>query len=131
MASKFWDNVRIRLNVLGKTQKWLANEAKVGKTVINSGISRLSSPTVDNAYLISRVLNTSIEELVGAETGEQYLRGYIRERGWGFSPPPQIADIVQGLSLLDDNELDMIRGAVVAAVDRKKGTATGTSGLPG
>jgi transcriptional regulator with XRE-family HTH domain len=125
MASKFWDNVRDRLNAFGKTQKWLANESKVGKTVINSGISRLSSPSVDNAYFISRVLNVSIEELVDGEAGEQYLREYIQEKGWQFSPPDRIADIVAALQKLSDDELVPIRGAITATLDRKE-----VSGIP-
>jgi hypothetical protein len=119
MASKFWDNVREHLSGFGKTQKWLANESKVGRTVINSGISRLSSPTVDNAYLISRILNTSIEELVDGESGEQYLREYIQEKGWEFSPPPRIADIVEGVMSLSNDELVPIRAAIKALVDKK------------
>jgi transcriptional regulator with XRE-family HTH domain len=131
MASKFWDNVRDRLNALGKTQKWLANESKVGKTVINSGISRLSSPTVDNAYYISRVLNISIEELVDGEAGEQYLREYIQEKGWKFSPPKTIADIVTDLLILEDSQLDMIRASAHIAAESKRGQSTRVKGLVG
>jgi hypothetical protein len=120
MASKFWDNVRSRLSTLKKTQKWLGNVSGVGRTVINSGISRLSSPTVDNAYFISKVLNTSIEELVDGEAGEQYLREYIREKGWGFSPPERIADIVEAVQGLSSDELVPIRGAIKAILDKKK-----------
>jgi hypothetical protein len=38
------------INEPGKSQKWLAGVSNVGKTVINSGIARKSSPSVDDAY---------------------------------------------------------------------------------
>jgi hypothetical protein len=57
--------------------------------------------------------------LLDGEAGAEYVRGLARKDGWGFTPPERIVDIVEGLSLLDDNELDMIRGAVASAVKRK------------
>jgi hypothetical protein len=80
----------------------------------------LSSPTVDNVYVISRVLNISIEKLVNGETGEQYLREYAREKSRTFSPPERIADIVGALQELSDDELVPIRGAIRAILDKKE-----------
>jgi len=64
MTSIFWDNVFTLLAQQDKSQKWLADASKVGKTVINSGISRKSSPTVDNALKIARVLGVTVEFLL-------------------------------------------------------------------
>jgi hypothetical protein len=61
-----------------------------------------------------------MEELVDGEKGAEYVRQWARKEGRIYSPPERIADIVQGLSLLDNNELEMIRGAVLVATDRKK-----------
>jgi hypothetical protein len=66
------------------------------------------------------VLKTTVEELVDGEAGEQYLRGYIREKGWEFSPPEQIADIVEAIQGLSNDDLVPIRGAIKAILDRKK-----------
>jgi hypothetical protein len=131
MDENFWDKIKRRLNTMDKPDIWLIKNANLGKTAIINGQTKKTSPSVDIAYRCAKVLKTTVEELVDGEAGEQYLRGYIQEKGWEFSPPEHISDIVQGLSLLDDNELDMIRGAVAAVVDRKKGTGTGTNGLPG
>jgi hypothetical protein len=131
MASKFWDNVRNRLNVFGKTQKWLANESKVGKTVINSGISRLSSPTVDNAYSISKVLNTTIEELVDGEAGAEYVRGIVRNDPKAIQVPDRLSSIVKDLLFLDEKELIGIRANVEALANIKRGKAATTDDFAG
>jgi len=45
----------------------------MGKTVINSGILRKSSPSTDNAYAIARVFEVSIEELLDNDAGAAYI----------------------------------------------------------
>jgi len=64
MTSQFWDNVIFLLNRKEMSQKWLADVSMVGKTAINSGISRKSSPSADNAFRIAQALGTSIEYLI-------------------------------------------------------------------
>jgi transcriptional regulator with XRE-family HTH domain len=61
---------------MGKTQKWLAGETNIAKTVINSGISRNSSPSVDTALKIAQTLGVSVEYLV---TGKDGLENNARE----------------------------------------------------
>jgi DNA-binding XRE family transcriptional regulator len=123
MYSKFWNNVRELLKSRKNGQKWLADVSGVGRTAINNGIGKLykpelkgrtikNSPSVDNAYAIARALRLSIEELVDGEAGERYLREYVRGRGWGYSPPERIADIVSSLTGLGDRDLDIIRGTI-------------------
>jgi hypothetical protein len=77
-------------------------------------------PRADEAFILARDMQTSIEELVDSEAGEQYLRGYIREKGWEFSPPERIADIVEALQGLSDDELVPVRGVIKALTDKKK-----------
>jgi DNA-binding XRE family transcriptional regulator len=129
MASMFWENVFNRLGKLNKSQKWLADASKVGKTVINSGIARKSSPTVDHAIEIAKVFSVTIEELVDGEAGGEYVRQVVRPK-----LPPQIVDIVTGLIELDNSQLDIIRGAMRPMLEAKKGKeadATGTNTLIG
>jgi len=76
MTSIFWDNVLNLLNKQEKSQKWLADVSKVGKTAINSGITRKSSPSADNAFRIAKSLGTSIEYLV---TGKDVISDGDRE----------------------------------------------------
>jgi transcriptional regulator with XRE-family HTH domain len=126
------ENLKAAITKSGLFVKEVAAKSGVKKRTIDKWVgSEETEPKVIDLYKACVVLQTTMEEVVDGDSGEQYLRGYIREKGWGFSPPERIADIVQGLSLLDDNELDMIRGAVVSAVARKKGTGTGTNALPG
>jgi hypothetical protein len=139
----FCDNLKTQMDALGMTAKDVANamerigftfrRAKHPHRIVESWISksRPYHPELLTAIALARVLNTTVEELVDGKAGEQHLRRYIQKQGWGFTPPDRIADIVDGLYLLDDNELDMIRGAVMAAVERKKETGSGTDGLTG
>jgi hypothetical protein len=70
-------------------------------------------------------MQTTVEELVDGEAGEQYLREYVRGKGWEFSPPERIADIVEALQKLSDDELVPIRGAVKATLGKQE-----VSGVP-
>jgi hypothetical protein len=119
MKSLFWHNVSTHLERLEESQKWLSDASGIGKTVINSGIARKSSPTVDNAYAIAKVFNITIEELVDGENGVEYVRQWARREGKVYSPPERIADIVSDLLILDTDQLDMIRASAhTAAVKR-------------
>jgi transcriptional regulator with XRE-family HTH domain len=126
------ENLKAAIAKSGLFVKEVAAESGVKKRTIDKWVgSEETEPKVIDLYKACVVLRITMEEVVGGEAGERYLREYVRAKGWEFSPPERIADIVQGLSLLDDNELDMVRGAVISAVDRKKGKGTGTDGLPG
>jgi len=113
MQSEFWNNVRKQIKVKKDGQKWLSEASKVGRTVINSGIARLSSPSVDNAYKVAKALETTVEELVDCEAGEEYVRKIFADKGLLWEPPPRIADIVGVLDSLDNATLDFIRKMVV------------------
>jgi hypothetical protein len=123
MKELFWDRIKRRLNKIDKPDIWLIRNANLGKTAIINGQTKKTTPSVDIAYRCAKVLETTVEELVDGETGAEYVRRIVRNAGGAWEPPDRIADIVQGLSLLDDRELDIIRGAVSAAVaGNKKGT---------
>jgi hypothetical protein len=77
-------------------------------------------PRADEAIIIAKDMQTTVEELLDGEAGEQYLREYIQNKGWEFSPPPRIADIVEAVDRLSDEELVPIRGAIRAILDKKK-----------
>jgi hypothetical protein len=120
MKSVFWYNVFRRLGKLEKSQKWLSETSGIGKTVINSGIARDSCPTIDNAYAIAKAFNATMEELVAGEKGAEYVRQWARKEGRVYSPPERIADIVEDLQSLSDDELIPIRGAIKAILDKKE-----------
>jgi transcriptional regulator with XRE-family HTH domain len=138
MTSLFWNNVSARLESLGKSQKRLAEMSNVGKTVINSGITRKSSPSADNAYAIARVFEVSIEELLDNETGASYIQTVSRNDPRAIQVPDRIYPIVKNLLLLEDRDLTGILASTEALAKDKKGTpqsrisldgeATGTDG---
>jgi len=136
MTSLFWTNVSARLESLGKSQTWLAEESNVGKTVINSGIARKSSPTADNAYAIARVFEVSIEELLDNGAGAAYIQKVARNDPSAIQVPDRIYPVVKNLLSLDDRDISGILANTEALVKDKKGTpsiripgaATGTDG---
>ena len=124
---------------MGKSQKWLAEMSNVGKTVINSGIARKSSPSADNAFAIARVFEVSIEELLDSEAGAEYIRKINRNDPMAIQVPDRIYPIVKNLLVLNDRDLTGILGNVEAlanaAATSKKGKSheiimegTGTDG---
>ena len=134
IGSKFWENIRIHLNNLNETQKWLSLKSGVGHTVINSGIARTSSPSADNAYAIACALHVSIEELIDGEAGAEYVREVVMNDPKAVQVPDRIRTIVDGLLILDEKELVGIRANVGALVEAKKGKGllkTGTDDLRG
>jgi transcriptional regulator with XRE-family HTH domain len=131
MKTEFWPNIeKLRIDA-NKERKAIILECGLTSNAFSRGLERKSDPGVSTAYRLAQSFKKTIEELLDGEAGAAYVRQLASKEGWGFTPPDRIADIVEGLSLLDDNELDMIRGAVMTAVERKKGTGTGTDGLPG
>jgi len=128
MTSKFWVNVSIRLENLGKSQKWLAEASKVGKTVINSGITRKSSPSADNAYAIARVFEVSIEELLDNKEGANYIQYLSRNDPSAIRVPDRVYPIVQNLMLLEDRDLTGILASTTALAKDKKGIQSRTTG---
>jgi hypothetical protein len=121
MTSRFWINVSTLLQKLDKTQIWLAVEFYVGKTVINSGIARKSSPSAENAFAIARVLELSIEELLEGDAGAEYVRKIVRNDPREVQVPERIFPIVEELLLLDDRDLSGILANVQALNKDKKG----------
>ena len=119
MQSVFWDNVRKRIKDKKEGQKWLSEASGVGRTVINSGIARSSSPSIDNAYRVAKALETTVEELVDGEVGGEYVRKLFADKGLFWEPPPHIADIVGVLDSLDSAALDFVKRVVFSFSNSK------------
>ncbi|MDR2096030.1 MAG: hypothetical protein LBP76_11015 [Treponema sp.] len=121
MKTEFWLNMEKARIEAKKERKAVLSECGLTSNAFSRGIERKSDPGASTAYLLAQCVNRTIEELVDDKAGEQYLRKYIREKGWAFSPPERIADIVDALYKLSDNELVPIRGAIQALLDKKGG----------
>jgi DNA-binding XRE family transcriptional regulator len=120
MDENFWDRIKELLSVMDKPDIWLIKKAGLGKTAIINGQTKKTSPSVDIAYRCAKVLKTTVEELIDGEAGVQYLREYVRGKNWQFVPPKRIADIVEAIQELSDDELVPIRGAIKAILDKKE-----------
>jgi ribosome biogenesis GTPase A len=120
MGFCFWDRIKLKLSSLGKPDIWLINGANLGKTAIVNGQKKKTSPSVDIAYRCAKVLGTTMEELVDGEDGEQYLREYVRRKGWHFFPPARISDIVEAAGKLSDEQLDYVKGLIATMLEKRE-----------
>jgi hypothetical protein len=84
-----------------------------------------SPPKAPDLVKIAKYLKTTVEELVDGEAGEQYLREYIKEKSWAFSPPERIADLVEAADKLSNEQLDYVMGLINTMLDKKE-----ASGIP-
>ena len=111
MHSNFWDNVRRLIRDRKDGQKWLAEKAAVGRTFVNNGIARMSSPNVDSAYSIAKVLGTTVEELVDREAGGEYVRRLWGVEGAGFTlDERELLAVYRQLDQRDRDDLQGIAG---------------------
>jgi hypothetical protein len=69
---------------------------------------------------MARSVGLTVEQLVDGKAGADYVREWAHRDGRVYRPPDNIADLVDGLKLLDDDELVPIRGAIQALVNEKK-----------
>lgn len=66
-AKDFWNNVKSELSKQGLTQRELCVKCGFNEGSFKNRISRSTFPTIDEVYLISQMLNVSIDSLVGLE----------------------------------------------------------------
>jgi hypothetical protein len=120
MDSDFWNRVVKRLYESGMTRKVFLAKTGLNSASIPIGQKRRNEPVAGVAYLCAKALGTTVEALVDGEEGEAYVREIVIKEGKAFTPPPRIADIVEGVGALSDTELIPIRAAVEATVKAKK-----------
>jgi hypothetical protein len=120
MGSEFWANLDVARQKIRKERKAVIEECALAPNAFAQGIKRKSAPAVNTALKCAQAVQSTVEELVEGETGAEYVREWARRDGRVWQPPEAIADIVDGLKLLDSGELDIIRGAVNAAIAGKK-----------
>jgi hypothetical protein len=122
MKTDFWLNMESARIEARKERKAITFECGLTSNAFSRGIERKSDPGVSTAYRLARSVNKTIEELVDGDSGLEYVRSVLKEDGALFAPPERIADIVEGIMGLSDDELAPIRGALKAMLDRKDGS---------
>jgi hypothetical protein len=116
----FWTRLKNQVKLCRQTQEGISADIKVPFGTFRKWMDRKTYPDANEVVRLAVLLKTTAEELVDGEAGEQYLRGYIREKGWEFSPPERIADIVEAIQGLSNDDLVPIRGAIKAILDKKR-----------
>jgi len=128
MHSKFWDNVRELIKDKKDGQKWLAEKAAVGRTFVNNGIARMSSPNADSAYAIAKVLETTVEELIDEKAGGAYIRRLLGIEDGSFTRDER--ELLAVYRQLDKRDRDDLRGiAEMKLENTKKGDILSNLGI--
>ena len=101
----FWTNVKKEIAAQSTTQEWVARKAEVSFRTMAGWISKDRLPRVDEAHKIAMALGVSVEFLV---TGKAAA---------GWRPPQRIESIVDDLSILPENDLQVVGRMVKSAAD--------------
>jgi transcriptional regulator with XRE-family HTH domain len=115
------DNLRAAFSSAGLVVKEVAAKANVSKGSIDNWVSKGKEPKVVSLYAVCKTVGITMEQALDGEAGAEYVRQWARNQGGIWEPPSRIADIVNGLVLLDDGELVPVRAVVNAMADAKKG----------
>jgi len=122
----FWERVEAEVTKQATTFRWIAERVVLkNETTVSSWRSNNTQPRAADAVKIAKALRTTVEYLVDGEDGTRYVKNLVQQEGGVFRPPDRIADIVDGLKTLDDVELNLVRGMVLAGAARHKEAAEG------
>jgi transcriptional regulator with XRE-family HTH domain len=116
------DNLKGAFAACNLYVKEVSAKSGVKKATIDNWLSaaKTKEPRAIDLYAVCRAVHITMEQAVDGEAGLEYVRSVLKEDGALFSPPARIADIVDGLLDLTDEELIPIRGAVNALQAVKK-----------
>lgn len=92
----FWGNVESELAYRNISRKELAKKAGFAVSGMSLGLSHNSIPSADVAVRIAKILDVSVEYLLGLSENEN------------DSPSPKINHIISDLKQLDDYDLETI-----------------------
>jgi transcriptional regulator with XRE-family HTH domain len=118
----FWDRVKLGVDNGITTYARIADKLGVWESRVSGwhrGPKKIIPPA-DYAVVMAKMLETTVEELVDGEKGEQYLKEYIHKKGWGFTLPERIVDIVKDVQRLSNDDLVPVRGVIKSLVDKRE-----------
>jgi hypothetical protein len=121
----FWTRLKKQVKIRNQTQESVSADIRVPFGTFRKWMDRKTYPDANEVVRLAVLLKTTVEGLVDGEAGEQYLREYIREKGWQFSPPERVAGIVDAAGMLSDEQLDYVMGLIRTMLDKKE-----ASGMP-
>jgi hypothetical protein len=114
MKPQFWSNLDSARQKVKKERKAIIEECDLAPNAFTQGIKRKSTPAADTALKCAIAVNSTVEQLVDGEAGAEYVRQWARQDGKVWQAPEAIADIVDLLGRLDEGELVIVRGTIMA-----------------
>jgi transcriptional regulator with XRE-family HTH domain len=113
----FTENIRDAVKKSGLIVRDISVAAGVKKSTLDDWLNaRTKMAKADDLYKVCKVVGITVEEAVDGEDGKRYVRNWVASEGRGYSPPPRIADIVNGLLALDDKSLNIVRGSIQGTI---------------
>lgn len=85
-------------------------------------------PNADQALQIAKALDTTIEELVAGDEGRDYIISWAERNSGKWKAPDRIADIVNDLMILDEEQLESVRLLARAQADKTRSKADVNAG---
>jgi transcriptional regulator with XRE-family HTH domain len=93
--------------------KEIATKSGVNKSTIDGWIStRAYEPRPIDLYAVCKVVDITMEQVIDGDAGAEYVRQWAKREGKVYSPPDQIADIVNALKELSSHDLNIVRGTI-------------------
>jgi hypothetical protein len=122
----FWERVEAEVAKQATTFRWIAESIlHKNESTVSTWRLKNTQPRAAESVKIAKALRTTVEYLVDGEDGSRYVKDLVQQEGGVFRPPDRIADIVDGLKTLDDVELNLVRGMVLAGAARHRDVAEG------
>jgi hypothetical protein len=116
----FWDHVKAEIKRLNTTQEWLSNKIGVPFGTFRKWISRETLPDANQAVLIAKELNTTVEELMDGDSGRQYIISWAEKNSGKWKAPERIADLVQDSLVLNDQDLETAKYLVHGLAEKSQ-----------
>jgi transcriptional regulator with XRE-family HTH domain len=114
------DNLKTAFSNEGLIVKEVAKKSGISKGTIDNWVNKGKEPRIHALYAVCKAINITLEQAVDGDAGAEYVRGYVQEQGWGFSPPEHIAGIVEAASMLSDEQLDYVMGLINTMLSKKE-----------
>jgi len=102
----YWGRLKNEIKKQNTTQEWVAGQIGVSYRTFRGWMYRKIMPNADQVVAIAEALDTTVEYLVTGKNPDTW------------QPPRRYADIVEGLEMLDNRDLETVRAMVMNLSER-------------
>jgi transcriptional regulator with XRE-family HTH domain len=115
------DNLKSAFAACNLYVKEVAAKSGVKKSTIDNWLSaaKTKEPRALDLYAVCRAVNITMEQAVDGEAGEQYILESVQRKGWVFTLPERIADVVKAADELSDEQLGYVKGLIKTMLNSK------------